>query len=472
MDRRQPLPFSRALLPLFAMVLSLALGSWRLGGGRPVLIGSMLVAATVAALLAVRRGARFADIERATGEKLAAVLPMLLILLAIGMLIGSWVFSGTIPLLLKIGLRLVSAQWLVPTAFVVTALMSVCTGTSWGSAGTIGVALMGMAQALDVSLAATAGAVVSGAYVGDKISPLSDTTNICALAARVPLMTHVRHLLYTAVPSFVLALVVYAAAGQASLAPADAGHRTTQLLYELDRLYRLDFWAILPLLLVLVGIARGLPPAVTMAASSLLALVLGCWHQGLSLQAALVAAIDGFSLRSFPALDVATLDPAVPRLLERGGVVSMVEPLLYILCAFLLAGAMDVAGALDSLVHGMLRSVRGVTGLIGATLLSGVIVIALTSHAGVTALLIGSLFAHAYTERGLAPQNLSRCLEDSATIVEPILPWTVSAIFMSTTLGVPTADYLPWAIFCFSGAVFSFAYGLLSRRGGFGIARL
>ena len=466
-----PLPFRLALLPLLAMVACLVAGSLWLDAGRAVLITSMLVAAAIAGALAARRGARFADIEHATGAKLAAVLPMLLILLAIGMLIGSWVFSGTIPLLLKIGLSLVSPQWLVPTAFVVTALMSLCTGTSWGSAGTIGVALVGMAQALDVSLAATAGAVISGAYVGDKVSPLSDTTNICALAVGAPLMTHVRHLLYTAIPSFVVALIVYILAGQSgAIAGADA--QAQRLVAGLDALYRLDWLALLPLVLVLAGILRGFPPVLTMTASSLLALLLGCTRQGFSIEAALVSAVDGFTLRTLPSIDVAALDPAVPRLLERGGLFSMVEPLLFILCAFLLAGAMEVAGALDALVRGMLARVRGTGGLIAASLASGTVMVALTSHAGVTALIVGGLYAGAYRSRGLAPQNLSRCLEDSATIVEPILPWTVSAIFMSSTLGVPTLEYLPWAVFCFTGPLFSLLYGLAQRWTSFGIARI
>jgi len=451
------------------MVACILVGSLWLDAGRSLLVLSMLLAAGVAGLIAVRRGAKFADIEAATGAKLGAVLPMLLILLAIGMLIGTWVLSGTIPYLLRLGLRLIQPSYLVPTAFLVTSLMSICTGTSWGSAGTIGVALMGTAQALDVSLAATAGAVVSGAYVGDKMSPLSDTTNICALAAGAPLMRHVRHMLYTALPSGLIALGIYVAFGQVDA--ADGGGQAARIIAELERLYRLDFLALLPLALVIIGIVRGFPPVLTMVASSLAAMLLGVLRQHMTLDAALISAVDGFQL-SMLSGGTEGLAPALPRLLERGGMFSMTEPLIFIIAAFVLAGAMEVAGALDTLVHSMLSRARSVFSLVGATLASGTAMIAITSHAGVVALVVGELFRDAYRERGLAPENLSRSLEDSATIVEPILPWTVSAIFMSATLGVATLDYMPWAAFCYLGPLFSLGIAFAQRWTRFGIRRL
>jgi len=189
-----------ALLPLFTLGGLLILCALFLELNGQLLVLVILAAATVAGIVALRHGSTWDDIQRATGERFASVLPVILILLAIGMLIGTWVVSGTIPLIVYWGIQLVRPDLLVLTAFIATATMSLCTGTSWGSAGTVGVALMGMAGALHAPLHIVAGAVVSGAYFGDKMSPLSDSTNICAMAAGVPLYRSIRHLLYTAIP--------------------------------------------------------------------------------------------------------------------------------------------------------------------------------------------------------------------------------------------------------------------------------
>ncbi|MGH7465521.1 MAG: Na+/H+ antiporter NhaC family protein, partial [Longimicrobiales bacterium] len=183
MSERRALTLLEALLPLATLLGLLVAGAVTVGLTGELLVAGILSAAASAGVIAVRHGATWEDIQRSTGDKIAAVLPALLILLAIGMLIGTWVLSGTIPWLVFWGIRLVRPDLLIVTAFLATAVMSLCTGTSWGSAGTIGVALMGMAVALGAPLGATAGAVVSGAYFGDKLSPLSDSTNICAIGA-------------------------------------------------------------------------------------------------------------------------------------------------------------------------------------------------------------------------------------------------------------------------------------------------
>jgi len=442
-----------------------------MGLGTEVLVVAMLASAGVAGLVAVRVGATWDEIQKATGEKVAAVLPMLLILLAIGMLIGTWVLSGTIPLLISWGIRLVHPQFLVLTAFLVTAVMSLCTGTSWGSAGTLGVALMGAAVAVDAPLAVTAGAVVSGAYFGDKISPLSDSTNICAIGAGADLYAHIRHMLFTSGPSFLLAGLVYAVVGQRSSAPGGLPAKALQLLEEVEGVYLLNAWALLPLLIVLVGVALKKPSALTLAVSSLFAMGLGVWVQGFRLKDAVFTAVNGFDAGMVRSLekDPEALSEVFSRLLERGGLNSMAPTLILILSAFLLAGAMDASGALNLIVRRLLALARGVFGLIAATMAAGAVMISLTSHGGVTALIVGGLFQDAYRERRLAAENLSRSLEDSVTIVEPLLPWTVSALYMATTLGVPTLDYAPWAVFCYGGPFFSLLIAALYGKTGFGI---
>ncbi len=459
-----------AILPVLTMAVLFALGVLTLGFGGELLVVVLLASAAVAGFVGARHGIGWADIEKATGEKLAGVLPALLILLAIGGLIAAWVFSGTIPFMVYWGVRLISPRFLILTAFLATAVMSLFTGTSWGSAGTIGVALMGTAMALGAPLAATAGAVVSGAYLGDKMSPLSDSTNISAIGADAPLFEHIRHMMYTAGPSFVLCLVVYTAAAW-GLAPAGAGvSGEARLLADLETVFRLHWLVLLPPALVVWSIVRRVPPALAIVGSSLVALVLGVALQGFGVGQALVALVAGFRPEMVAAgVDPAGLGPQITTLIDRGGFYSMAPTLVVVIAAFLLAGAMDASGALDLIIRRMLDAVRSTFGLIGATMASGAVMIGLTSHGGVTALVIGGLFQDAYRERGLHTVNLSRSIEDSVTITEPLMPWTVSAVFMATTLGVPTLAYAPWAVFCYGGPIFSLTIAALYRRTGYGI---
>jgi NhaC family Na+:H+ antiporter len=317
--------------------------------------------------------------------------------------------------------------------------------------------------------------VVSGAYFGDKLSPLSDSTNICALAAETPLYVHIRHMLYTALPSTAACLAVYlVAAGVAPVVGDGVPEQGRALLADLDAVFRLHWIALLPPALVVWSIVRRVPPALAIALSSLVAAAIGIAVQGFGVQDALVAAVGGFRTGMIEAagVDPASVGADFRTLVDRGGLYGMAPTLVVVIAAFLLAGAMDASGSLDLLIGRLLAAVRSVFGLIASTMAAGATMIALTSHGGVTALVIGGLFKGAYEERGMAPENLSRSLEDSITITEPLMPWTVSAIFMATTLGVPTIRYAPWAVFCYGGPFFSLTLAALWSRTGFGLRRL
>ncbi len=493
---RRPVPtLFEAALPILTMLALFAAVALGPGFRGELLVVVLLGATAVAGLVARRYGVGWDAIQAATGRKIADVLPALLILLAIGLLIATWMLAGTIPYMVYWGVRLISPRYLIVTAFLATAMMSLFTGTSWGSAGTIGVALMGTAAALGAPVAATAGAVVSGAYLGDKMSPLSDMTNIAAIGAGAPLFAHIRHMMYTATPSFVACLVVFTlAGGSAGAAPPEAD----AFLAQLERLFRLSPLVLLPPVVVLWGIVRRTPPALAITASSVVAVGLGIGLQHFPVGDALAAAVSGFhhemlgpdgaagaavtatgAVASGSVAGTAAragaatmaLDPRVVTLVDRGGLFSMGSTLVIVIAAFLLAGAMESYGALERLIDAMLGAVRGVFGLIAATMAAGATMIALTSHGGVTALVVGGLFQKAYDERGLARVNLSRSLEDSVTLTEPIMPWTVSAVFMATTLGVPTVHYLPWAVFNYGGPIFSLTIAATYRLTGFGIRK-
>ncbi len=474
-EPRRTLTVGEALLPILTMVALFVAGVLFLEPSGELLVAVLLCSAAVAGWIAARHGAGWDAIQRATGDKLGEVLPAILILLVIGMLIASWILSGTIPYMVYWGVRLVSPRYLVLTAFLATATMSLFTGTSWGSAGTIGVALMGTAAALGAPVAATAGAVVSGAYFGDKMSPLSDSTNIAAIGADAELYAHIRHMLYTAVPSFTVCLVVYTLEARLTAGGTGAGTGGARaLLGDIDSVYRLSWIVLIPPAIVVWSIVRRVPAALAIALSSVVAMIIGVALQGFGVQEAVVAAVGGFQADMVAATgaDPSALGPDFLTLVERGGLYGMAPTLIVVISAFLLAGAMDASGSLDLLIARLLERVRSVFGLIAATMTAGATMIALTSHGGVTSLVVGGLFRGAYRERGLAAVNLSRSLEDSVTITEPLMPWTVSAVFMATTLGVPTIRYAPWAVFCYGGPFFSLLLAALYRRTGFGLRRL
>jgi NhaC family Na+:H+ antiporter len=402
------------------------------------------------------------------------VLPAILILLSIGMLIGSWMFSGTIPTLVYYGMQWINPNFIVLTAFLATSMMSL-TGSSWAAAGTIGVALMGVASGMDVPLAPTAGAIVSGAYFGDKLSPLSDSTNICAIGAKADLYDHIRNMLYTAVPSFIVAAVVYFAVGAlADNLTQPVSGNNNQLLQDIEIIYQRSAWVFLPALIVIVGTFKRYQAALTMVASSIVALIVGVALHGFGVSDALMSPMTGFNVDMLDKslAPIVAANESLSSLLNRGGIYSMSSTLILIISAFLLAAGMDVSGGLNKLLTMMLSRARSVFGLVLATMTSGATMIALTSHGGVTALIVGGLFQEPYKKRGLAPENLSRSMEDSVTIVEPLMPWTVSALFMATTLGVPTVEYSVWAIFCMTGPVFSLLLAATYSMTGFGLKKL
>lgn len=468
---QQRLPLALALAPLAALLGAIIAGVLTLGFSGGLLLVSMLFAASIAGAIAASRGRGWDDIQRETGQRIAEALPAILILLSIGALLGSWMFSGTIPLMVSLGIDLINPRFMVLTAFAATALMSTITGTSWGSAGTIGVALMGAAHAMGLPLAPVAGAVVSGAYFGDKLSPLSDMTNIAAIGARADLFKHIRHMLDTSLPPTLIAIAVYIAVGVAS--PETHGAAATNaeaVKAQLSAMFNLGWAAVAPLVIAIVGIALRRPPALVIVASSIVALGIGVFIQGFPAQAALTTFIDGFDIGSVAA-DAAP-SASLENLLNRGGVFSMAPTLMFIIAAFLLAGAMEVSGALGSLLHALLSMVRSAFGLIAAVTAAGLVMIATTSHGGVTSLVVGGMFRKAFADRGLAPENLSRAIEDSVVVTEPLMPWTVSALFMATTLGVATIEYLPWAIFCSLGPLFSLIFAAAYQFTGFGLKKI
>lgn len=462
---RKTLTFGLALIPIISMLALLIIGY----GVMELRIEPLLLfSAAIAAAIARWQGYGWEEIINSVVDKLAKAMPVILILICVGGLIGTWMFSGTIPYMVYWGLKLISPQYILIAAFFLTSLVSVCTGTSWGSAGTVGVALMGVAAGLDVSLGAAAGAVVSGAYFGDKISPLSDSTNFAAIVAETTLFEHIQHLLWTTVPAFVLAAVVYLIAGHSGVTGDIATpQRVAEIINTLERYYHFNLLLVIPPIVVLWGAIRKMPVIPLMLSACLLAVLLGLIFQGFSIKQGLDAFIDGFAMNMF-STEHHAIAVDVPRLLERGGMLSMMPTILLVFCAFSFAGALTLTGALTVIITRLLTVIHTVGHLIAATIATTILVTGATSDGKLALLVPAELFKDAYRKMSLDTKNLSRTIEDAGTVIEPLLPWTSAGVYMATTLGVSTLDLLPWAVQCYSALFFALFYGVT----GIGIARL
>ncbi|WP_066190165.1 MULTISPECIES: Na+/H+ antiporter NhaC [Gracilibacillus] len=432
----------------------------------------LLFAGVIFAIFAVLYGNKWDTIIETMGSKIKKALPAILILFCIGLLIGTWMISGTIPLFVYYGLELINPNYLYVLAFLVTAIISTCVGTSWGAAGTIGVAIMSIAQTMDLSLAITAGAVVSGAYFGDKLSPLSDTTNMSAIAAGSNLYDHIKHMLYTAVPSSILAIIVFYFAGTGTETDEARLSSIQEMVTGLDELFHLNLLLLIPALIVITGSLMKKPPIIVLFSSSVIAMILALFFQGASFANIFSSAVSGFNADMLEA-GAAGISEDLQELLNRGGLYSMYNATFFIFVAFFFASALEVSQALNTILEGIIKHLRTIGSLTFSALVTGFAVINCTSNALVSYFLIQDIYGKAYREKNMHPVNLSRNMEDSITITEVLMPWTVSGVFMATTLGVDNFEFLPWAIFNLGGFVFSALYGFLAPiTGGFGIRKL
>jgi NhaC family Na+:H+ antiporter len=336
-----------------------------------------------------------------------------------------------------------SPRFFLVTSCVICSLVSVFTGPSWGTAGTVGVALMGVAAGLGVSPGAAAGAVVSGAYFGDKLSPFSDTTNLAPVVARSNLFDHIRWLLWTTGPAWLLGLAVYLVVGLGATGGASADVETIQS--ALAGAFRYHALLLVPPALMLVFAVRGMPILPGMLLSALTAVVLAVWIQGETVRTVLEATVSGY----VPSTGVDSVDG----LLARGGMLSMMDLTLLILCAFGFAGILRTCGMLDRILESLLGIVRGTFGLVAGTSFAGVLTAVVTGSSYLSIIVPGELFQDAFRRAELAAKNLSRTLEDSGTVVVPLVPWSAAGTFMAGTLGVATLSYLPWAVMNWTGIV-------------------
>ncbi|MEA4988464.1 MAG: Na+/H+ antiporter NhaC [Anaerovorax sp.] len=454
MDKKEKLKkkptFAQAVTPIIFMMVTLVVGvGYMKLKAEPILI----LVAFLSGIIAMRLGYSWDDMQKGIVEKISMSMPAILILWSVGALIGSWMFSGVIPMIIYYGVAIINPKFLLVTAFLITAVFSTITGTSWGSVGTIGVAIMGIAGGLGVSLPATAGAVVAGSYFGDKLSPLSDTTNLAPLAAGSTLYEHIKHMLYTTVPATIVSLIVYFVAG---LGPGSAGstaEAVNLLQTNLDAMFHWNILLLIPVALILVGSFVKWPTIPTMLGSALIAVVIGIFLQGFTLKNGFLALISGFNVTMTGYEGELTKD--ILTLLNRGGAVSMAGTTILVFCAMGFAGIMSVSGMLDMVLEAITNRVKSTSGIIISTIASCFTVAFVTGNSYLSILLPGQLFNSVYEKYNLQAKNLSRTLEDSGTVLVPLIPWSAAGAYMTATLGVDTLAYLPWAVMCYMGIVFA-----------------
>ena len=440
----------QAIFPILFMILVLAIGYGYFGlKTEPLLILSAFAAGSLALML----GYSWKDMEEAIIDKIKTSMPAILILLSVGFLIGSWMFSGTVPMIIYYGVEIVNPQYLLVSAFLITALISTVTGTSWGAAGTIGVAIMGIAGGLGVSLPATAGAIVAGAYFGDKMSPLSDTTNLAPMIAGSELYEHIKHMLYTTIPAGCVAIAIYLIVGFNTGAEGTDPETVAIMRSQLDSMYHWNILLLIPVLIIVVSSIKKIPAVPAMLFSSFVSLVLGVLIQGFSVKNGFISLIGGFNVSMTGTHSDIIWE--VTRLINRGGVTSVTGTIVLIFCAMGFAGILTVTGALDTVLNVILKKVRSTSGIILSTIASCFTMAFVTGNSYLSIIIPGGLFRDTYIKRGLHPKNLSRTLEDSGTVLVPLIPWSAAGAYMAATLGVPTLEYAPWAVLNYAGICFA-----------------
>lgn len=456
--KRKPTLFeSISCLVFMGLVIGIGFGIF--GIGIQILL---VISAAYAAFIGWRVGLTWDEMEKGVSVRIGNVMPAVFILFAVGIVIGSWVYAGTVPMLIFYGLKIISPAFFLVTAFIIVAVVSTATGTAWGSTATAGVALMGIAAQLNIPLGMAAGAVIAGGVFGDKLSPLSDTTNLAPLVCEVNLFDHIKHMLYTTIPASLIGVIVYMIVGQQMYGNENADIVAIKTLTgELDAIYNWNVFMCLPFLVIFWGAFYKKPTVPVMLLSSVVALIVGMLSNSFSFTDGLQAMVSGFNVSMVHSanFDVSATSETVIKLLNRGGIFSMTTIAVTIICGYAFAGIVEVAGCLEVILESFYSKVEKVWQLIGVTIAGSVALVFTAGVASISIIMVGTLLKDAYNKMGLDRKNLSRTLEDAGTMILPFVPWGVSGIYYLEVLGVGVGNYWMWAIPCYLCIVFAMIFG-------------
>ena len=441
------------LIGLLGIVISL-FGSDALSGGSQV---ALLMGLAVCVFISmVFYHVPWQAFEQQIAKTLGGVAVTILILLAVGMLAGSWMVSGIVPTLIYYGVQLLSPQLFLLCACVICALVSLLSGSSWTTIATIGVALLGISHALGINEAVAAGAIISGAYFGDKMSPLSDTTILASSTTGVDLFTHIRYMMFTTMPAFTITLIIFAAMGF-GLAN-DCEVHVHQYTEGLSATYNISLWTLIVPVLTAILIARRVPSLIVLFLSAMMAGIMALILQphilmqigapsDLQQLGEAAALIKGLAITFYGATSIDTGYDELNELVSTGGMTGMLNTIWLILCAMCFGAVMVASGMIESITRVVISWVRSRVGLVASTASTGLFLNITTGDQFISIVLTANMFQNVYERQGYEARLLSRTAEDSATVTSVLVPWNTCGMTQSTVLGVPTIAYLPYCFF-------------------------
>ena len=442
--------FWEATISLFSLVvgISVSIVIYGLDPHIPMLLGVL-----VASVVALRCGFSWHTIQNGMVRGITNALPATIILIIVGILIGVWILAGVVPTLIYYGLTILSPSIFLPATLIICALTALATGTSWGTTGTIGVALMGVGAGLGFPLPVVAGAVLSGAYFGDKMSPLSDTTNMAPALAGTDLFTHIKHMSYTTGVAFALTIVIDTVIGLTYGSGEGDLERIALVLKLLDENFTINIVMLLPPLVVMTVSFRRMPaiPGITLGVVAGVILAFGL--QGADYASVSSAAFGGF--------ESATGNEDVDSLLSRGGMSSMMYTISLVIVAMMFGGVMERTNQLKAIADKVLALAKSTGSLIASTVLTCIGANMILCDQYMAIVMGARTYAQAYRDRGLAPENLSRAVEDSGTVTANLVPWNSGGAYQAATLGVATIAYAPFAFFCWLSPIVTLIYGYM-----------
>ncbi len=410
---------------------------------------------------------KFDDIEAGIVNSITSSLSAITILIIVGALIGSWILSGTVPAMIYYGLKLINPVVFLPVACIICAIVSLATGSSWSTTGTIGIALIGIGQTLGLNLGMVAGAIISGAYFGDKMSPLSDTTNLAPAMAGTDLFTHIRHMIYTSGPALLIALVLFTILGITSHSSTINLNEIENIQKILDSNFNLSIFTFIPPIIVLFMIRKKVPslPAITIGIFAGLIVAVFTQYDLIAKMAGATSAKAFYTTMTKVLYEGFTIESGhkvIDKLLNRGGMSGMLTTVWLIFSAMVFGGTLEATGMLKTIAESILKLVTGTGSLIGATLGSCLVLNATASDQYLAIVVPGRMFKQAYDDYNLDPRNLSRALEDAGTVTSVLIPWNSGGAYNSSVLGVSTLTYAPYCFFNILSPIISLFLGIMN----------
>jgi NhaC family Na+:H+ antiporter len=443
-----------ALTPVIILVILLAYnvsvyGDNALSGSNQFIL---LLGGAVAAVVGFINKVSYKKMIDEVANNLKSTTGAILILLFVGALAGTWLISGVIPTMIYYGLKILNPTIFLPATIIICAIISIATGSSWTTSATVGIALIGIGDALGISLGMVAGAVLSGAYFGDKMSPMSDTTNLAPAMAGTDLFTHIRYMAYTTVPTIIITLIIFIILGFTIDTTGSAN--TEVILSAIKDSFNINLWLFLVPITVIVLIIKKTQPLIALLIGTLLGGIFAIIFQPdiiiqianakeLNFHSAYQGVMNAITVDTV----IETSNPQLNDLFSSGGMSGMLGTIWLIICAMVFGGVMDAIGALSRISSALLKLANSVFGLFASTVTSCLVLNVTASDQYLAIVVPGKMFSKAYKEKGLAPENLSRTLEDSGTVTSVLVPWNTCGAYQSGVLGVSVGEYFVYAIF-------------------------